>query len=108
VGLVADAFEQVLGGAVLVFRDISERQAAAEAREANRAKSEFLANMSHEIRTPLNAIIGFGELLGGMSLNDKQRSYVDPIRTAGRSLLRLRCSISANHSSYCQHATLWR
>ncbi len=60
-------------GAVVTFRDISERKQAeaalqeaksaaenarAVAEAANLSKSQFLANMSHELRTPLNAIIG--------------------------------------------------
>ncbi len=67
----------------------SLRESKEAAESATRAKSIFLANMSHEIRTPLNAIIGFGELLAGLKLDEKQRSFVEPIRTAGRSLLRL-------------------
>jgi len=64
-------------------------QAKDKAETANRAKSEFLANMSHEIRTPLNAVTGFSELLSLMLTDEKQKSYVSSIKTAGRSLLTL-------------------
>lgn len=60
-----------------------------KAEVANKAKSEFLANMTHELRTPLNAVIGFSELLSSMMKDDKQKSYVQSIKTAGRSLLTL-------------------
>ena len=59
------------------------------AETANKAKSEFLANMSHEIRTPMNAIIGFTELLYEQIKDEKLKTFVKTIKSAGRSLLLL-------------------
>ncbi len=58
--------------------------------EMNRLKDDFLANMSHELRTPLNSIIGFSEVLQGISaLNDKQKRYATNIQKSGRVLLEM-------------------
>lgn len=64
-------------------------KARSNAVNANRAKSEFLANMSHEIRTPMNAIMGFTELLDEQVKDKRLRSFVETIRSAGKSLLSL-------------------
>ena len=80
-------------GAVLVFRDVSERRARdaalreseqryreaagreqaarAEAEHANRLKDEFLAMLSHELRTPLNAVLGWTQILQAGAAQEK-------------------------------------
>jgi signal transduction histidine kinase len=58
--------------------------------ETNRLKGDFLATMSHELRTPLNSILGFSDVLGGISsLDAKQQRYVENIRSSGRMLLEM-------------------
>ena len=59
---------------------------AGEAEKASAAKSEFLATISHEIRTPLNGILGITALLNETPLNDRQRSYLDMLKSSGDAL----------------------
>ncbi len=60
-----------------------------EAELNNKLKSQFLANMSHEIRTPLNSVIGFADLLSEKITDPVKLSYLENIRSSGRSLLML-------------------
>jgi len=67
-------------------KDLAENQRQ-KAVHADHAKSDFLATMSHEIRTPMNGIIGMAELLHYTKLSNKQKQYVDSIRSSGDLLL---------------------
>ncbi|MES2857332.1 MAG: CHASE3 domain-containing protein [Bdellovibrionota bacterium] len=91
------AFVLLLFSRFLINREIRLREqtetelqvASRKALEASNLKSTFLANMSHEIRTPLNGIIGMSKLLEQTELNDRQRDYVETVKTSSNALLAL-------------------
>ncbi|MCA9083166.1 MAG: HAMP domain-containing protein [Planctomycetaceae bacterium] len=63
-------------------------QANMELFNSNALKDDFLATMSHELRTPLNSILGFSDVLASAAnLDDRQKRYVENIRTSGRNLM---------------------
>ena len=88
-----------VAGAVIVFRDISERIAHEDelklarqtAEDSNLAKSQFLATMSHELRTPLNTILGFSEVMLSQNWDDEPQprtiEYLSDIHASASHLL---------------------
>ncbi len=60
-----------------------------KAEESNRLKSAFLATINHELRTPLNHIIGFSDLLHGISVSKDQVEFAELIHNSGLHLLGL-------------------
>jgi signal transduction histidine kinase/CheY-like chemotaxis protein len=80
---------------VVIFIDISQRnyfeqeliKAKEIAERSVQVKEHFLANISHEIRTPMNAISGLTKVLLRHSPTDKQKEYLDAIKTSSDILL---------------------
>jgi len=80
-----DGFLLDITDRITVLEELKKAKRAAE--EANTAKSEFLANISHEIRTPLNSVLGFTELMEGLTADSMQIKYLNSIKASGKNLM---------------------
>lgn len=76
---------------LIVGTDISaEIIARREAENKARERSSFLVRMGHELRTPLNTVLGYAQLLHGMTdLSPVAREYANTIISNEYSLLHL-------------------
>jgi signal transduction histidine kinase/HPt (histidine-containing phosphotransfer) domain-containing protein len=74
------------------FRKKAEKElinAKNQAESANKAKDAFLAKVNHELRTPLNGILGITSILLGTEINEKQRNFLEMVKSSADSLLRI-------------------
>lgn len=75
--------DDVVEGAVVVFRDVTQR------REVDRLKSEFIAVVSHELRTPMTSIRGSLGLLSAGALGELSPAATRMVKIALQSSERL-------------------
>lgn len=72
------------GGALLVFRDVTEL------RRLEAVRRDFVANVSHELKTPLTSIAGYAETLAAEERDETQaRKFADTILSNARRMQRL-------------------
>ncbi len=58
-------------GAIEVFRDISDKK------QLERQKEDFYSMLTHDLKSPLQVIMGYAELLGGMSPDQLSNNSAD-------------------------------
>ncbi len=87
--LQASSIKDMLGeveGIILIGQDV---RVLKHYEKMNASKSAFFENMSHEIRTPLNGIMGMLYVLTLTNPTEEQAEYIELMKTASDSLLRL-------------------
>lgn len=76
--------ENGIGGAVLFFFNVTERE------KAEQIRREFTANVSHELKTPLHSISGYAELLkNDMVKEDDLVSFGGKIYSEAQRMIQL-------------------
>jgi PAS domain S-box-containing protein len=77
----------IAAGIILCKYKKNEEESSEKLQKIILSKDRFLANLSHEMRTPLNGINGYLELLKDLSLNSKQKEFVNDIDSCNKSLI---------------------
>lgn len=82
---------------VLIWRDITRsNRYRRQLEEANRFAEELLASreklmlaITHDFKAPLGSIMGYADLLSRLTVDERQRFYLDNMKTSSEHLLKL-------------------
>lgn len=85
IGMLVSGFNEMLAEIERQNKDLI--QAKEQAERSAKIKEQFLANMSHEIRTPMNGVKPVIDLMLDTELTDKQRKYIEIIKSSADNLL---------------------
>ena len=76
--------DDVVGGAVIVMMDVTEKA------KRDQFRSEFTANISHELKTPLTSISGFAEIIeNGIVREEDVKLFAGDIYRESQRLIQL-------------------
>ena len=82
---------------VMIWRDVTRRNRYRhQLEEANRFAEELLASreklmlaITHDFKAPLGSIMGYADLLSRLTVDGRQRFYLDNMKTSSEHLLKL-------------------
>lgn len=82
---------------VLIFKDTNKSQKYRQQLEASKnytesllkSREQIMAAVTHDLRSPLNTVIGYSDLLNKSELSEKQKHYLNNLRTSSDYILRL-------------------
>lgn len=82
---------------ILIWRDVTRsNRYRTQLEEANRFAAELLATreklmlaITHDFKAPLGSIMGYADLLSRLTVDERQRFYLDNMKTSSEHLLKL-------------------